>query len=65
MAVLGRVRSGDVIIYQLQGVVGRCTVNYQVHDVGIVLAEHAIECALQHLGGVIGDGNVGDAYHRW
>ena len=64
MTVLGGVRSGDVIVDKLQCIVGRCTIDNEMHDVRVVLLEHAVECALQHLGGIECDGNVGDAYHR-
>ena len=54
MAVVGSIRAPDVVIDNLKGAVCGSPVDNQMYDIAIILLKHAVECALQHLSGIVG-----------
>lgn len=62
MAVLSSIGAQDIVVDKLERTVCGGPVDDEMHDVGVVLLEHAVEGSLQHGGGIIGDSDVGDAH---
>ena len=64
MTVFCGIRPLDILIHQLQRCIRRGTIDNQVDYLRIILTKHTVECPLQHIGGIIGNRDVGEAYHR-
>ena len=58
------IRPFDIVIHQLQRGIRRGTIDNQMDYLRIILTKHTVECPLQHIGGIIGDRDIGKAYHR-
>ena len=54
MAIVGSVGAPDVVIDNLKGAVCGSPIYNQMYDIAIILLKHAVECALQHLSGIVG-----------
>ena len=63
MTIISRIRTLNIVIDHLDGTISRGPIDNQVRNIGIILLEHAVECALQHFRGLIGNGDVGDGHY--
>ena len=58
MPIASSIRAMDIVIDHLEGAVCRGAVDNQVRNIRIILLEYAVECALQYLRSLIGDGDI-------